>query len=280
MEKEGKGFFLTLPKANDTVVGPLPNRLHLVSFTGSHGVGKSTLIRELHKRLNNMGGDVNALIVPSASSVWFSQQQTQTPELKKYDDLDTLTLPASALVTGVSTAPIQDVTLRVKMQVELPTVMRGLIADQVSYVHEHVPATRRGVQTYLLVDRWFVDIMAYTSLKVQDPVLARDINNEARSQERQLFQWLLHQCITHGHQLYMTHVLIPAKACDFKAADDKPNRGTDDARSWEFFADRHVFETMIPSRVMSISRSPLEERVSDVLARIQTPYAGKEWMGG
>jgi hypothetical protein len=231
--------FRLMPQKSDAIVSHKPNLVHLVSFSGAHSVGKSTLISALSKEIPE-----NELkIVPSCSSEWFKRRQGIDPECKTYDDVNRL-------------------GLREEMQKELPFILGSLIGQVFN---------GKDKKRIILCDRWFSDIAAYTISELGMEKYNK-ICNLSEFSFPHLFHRMKQRALGNTIDFYFTEIFIPVSSCSHallrgEGPDGKP-RATLDQIEWEknynAVRDRYTFE----GHSLTIQSSSVSDRVAEVMRRI------------
>lgn len=214
--------------------------IHLVSFSGAHSVGKSTLISALKKSILKS----EIFTIPSCSSEWFRRKQKTNPECKTYDDVNRL-------------------GLREEMQSELPHILY-------EFVIENFIASRKD--SIILCDRWFSDIASYTISELGYEKY-QDIENSSPHYFESLIDVLKTKSVLKCIDFYFTEVFIPVSSCSHallrgEGPDGKP-RATLDQIEWEknynAVRDRYSFE----GHTLTIQSSSVSDRVEEVMRRIR-----------
>jgi hypothetical protein len=234
--------FRLMPKKSDAIVFHKPDLVHLVSFSGAHSVGKSTLISALSKEIPE-----NELkIVPSCSSEWFRRKQKTNPECKTYDDVNRL-------------------GLREEMQASLPAILSDLLHERFKFCFNECPG-----KNVILCDRWFSDISAYTISEL-GPQKFIDLE-ERFNKFFHIMQNLADISRYYGSEFFFTEIFIPVSSCSHallrgEGPDGKP-RATLDQIEWEknynAVRDRYTFE----GHSLTIQSSSVSDRVAEVMRRI------------
>ena len=205
-----------MPNPNH-LLGSKPGRINIITFTGAHGTGKSTLIAGLEEASDQADlGRVRK--TPSCSTFWFQKYQQEARSAAReipqtYDDINRL-------------------GLRDKMQGELPGDLKDLVLDT------FMEAIRRGLpgeQQLILVDRWFGDIATYTSLEMSEEKAEKyhELNFHFYNE---LISLLQSGSERFNGEVYLTHVFIPLAACAHampRGNEDGKMRATQPAVEWE-----------------------------------------------
>lgn len=226
-----------MPKKSDSI-STLSN-IHLVTFSGAHSVGKSTLIAKLQESIPS-----DLAILPSCSSEWFKQKQETNPECKTYDDVNRL-------------------GLREEMQASLPWILSSLIRKsfEVNFKESLV----------VLCDRWFSDISAYTISEMGfDKFLEQEKNTP--NYFGSLIYDLKTRCEAKRQNFYMTNVFIPVSSCSHallrgEGPDGKP-RATLDQIEWEKNYNAVRYRYTLEGHSLTIQSSSISDRVAEVMRRI------------
>jgi hypothetical protein len=230
-----------MPQKSDAI--HTSRNIHLVTFSGAHSVGKSTLISELSSQLNQ-DESCDTRIIQSCSSEWFKRKQKTNPECKTYDDVNRL-------------------GLREEMQASLPHILSELIIGSFTIRY---PET-----SVILCDRWFSDISAYTISELGfDKFFEQERNTP--NYFTSLIDTLRVKSEWGNINFYMTNVFIPVSSCSHallrgEGPDGKP-RATLDQIEWEknynAVRDRYTFE----GHSLTIQSSSISDRVAEVMRRI------------
>lgn len=221
----------------------------VITFSGAHSTGKSTLIKDLIASLD--GGPHRVSSVPSCSNEWFRRRAAMgtKPACTTYDDVNR---------NG----------LRKELQAQLPGILNDLLLEAVE------AAARMAVSEHpaiVLCDRWLTDVAAYSRHELGHEG-SRDLLTAAERVYEQIFKDLNNTASYRGVNLYLTHVFIPVASCQHQLTrgegpDGKP-RATLDQIAWEenYHADCHRLAS--PGRTLVISSSDRLRRVAEVRARI------------
>lgn len=179
--------------------------LTLVSISGAQAVGKTTLLNGMADMLASRG---TVVITPSFGSAlfrrWHARELRDAPvPVATFDEIDRR-------------------GHREWFQRKLP--------DALSFEVERAVQDR---PRYVLVDRWFPDIMAHTRLGLpRDEIACNQIRRLCVARNVQLDE-MLTQCYAKVHVL---HVFVPVSASSF------PVKGQDD--KFRATTDRHEFERL------------------------------------
>ncbi len=225
-------------------LGDEPRRLDIITFSGAHGVGKSTIVSDLTSSIQKSGDTV--LTIPSISTVWFKGYQkfaaeNSLPVPQTYDDINRL-------------------GIRQMMQMEMPALLAESILSRLP--------PKLTSDTIILVDRWFSDIMAYTALE-----LPEDVTVDLAKMSQQVYQRLMDRLTavsnSHNGSLYLTHVFVPAASCAHEMprgqTADKAHRGTQPSDQWEqAYARFNTFTE--PERTLVLTTSDRVQRVAEITA--------------
>lgn len=223
--------------------------LTVVTFSGAHATGKTTLLGDLVARLEDEN-DTSIFVAESCSSELFRRIQTGSVRLpdgaqvpKTYDDLNRL-------------------GLRAFFQRSLPDALSFEVESAVlRAVNDHPYAAR----TYVLVDRWFVDILAYTVTESTDEKLHAEVRDLCASRLHELQTWML----THAKTLRVLNVFVPVKASNFKVSATSKFRATGDRGAWET-ACLSRWKELIPGRrgMLPLSSSDRKRRVAQIVEHL------------
>src|SRR4029079_13394973 len=107
---------------------------------------------------------------------------------------------------------------------EVEQAMMRLLADR--------PLPPRA---FLLVDRWFPDIYAYTHMESQDSALRADVKALCVDRLTQLSTWLL----THARQVRVLNLFVPVQFSKFRVPRSTKFRATGDRAAWERICVEH-----------------------------------------
>lgn len=216
----------------------------IITFSGAHGVGKSTIIEDLKQRCANPQQRV--YVLPSISTFWFKNCQVQAEAAglevpKTYDDINRL-------------------GYRERMQREMPQILANKLVVEV----ERAIDLGGGI---ILVDRWFSDILAYTAIEL--PEIADEMAGQAHVIYNRMLADLNRQANKYKGSLYLTHVFIPASSCAHEtprgATAEKAHRGTQPVDLWESAYARFNRFTD-DKRTLVITTSDRPKRVGEILA--------------
>jgi hypothetical protein len=217
----------------DSVLSPPSRRLHVVTFTGAHGVGKTTLVADIAESLKRAGAPV--LTQHSISDLWFRAEQSHRVQdglepLTTYDDINRL-------------------GLREKCQRDLVSVLKNYFLCNIGNVLIDLRMFYKAQAAYLLCDRWFSDIFAYTEMECKDPAFVEQQHQQIRQTASQVIEKAMTLAVEDGFGFAVTNVFIPLASCDHIAQDAKPNRGTCDPVQWEVACRRILPFVTIPEHV-------------------------------
>lgn len=222
--------------------------LIVVTFSGAHGTGKTTLLGDVQIRCVAKLGRKRVVTTPSVSSMLFHRIKAgkvkppggAVPE--SYDEIDELGLRQW----------FQE-TLPTSLCFDLEAASQGLSA-------------RRGVASplLLLVDRWFADIYAYALVEAPDgaPAVAgkcRDGYSMAASHLEGAFR-----------RVKILNVFVPLSASQFPTTGQEGKfRATCDRDTFEA-ACLDGWSTILPSRpTVTVSTPDRTGRVAEVLSAIE-----------
>lgn len=212
----------------------------VVTFTGAHGVGKSTMIKDLTTALQNR--NIRIDLIPSCSQVWFSMH----PEVKNYDDVNRL-------------------GLRYEMQRQLPEILEELIFRSMHKILQNPCMT-----SLVLVDRWFADIATYSAIEL-GAGKASGLDQGIGACYRRIMD-RLRDCETKaGIDVYLTHVFTPLASCQHElpagVTTEKINRATGSQVAWEIAYGQHGSRFCPEGRTLVISSPDRLRRVEEILGR-------------
>ena len=213
-------------------------RWHFLTFSGAHGVGKSTLLADCADAYTALGLHVST--VPSCSSHQFAEWRVRNPGLNTYADIDRL-------------------GLRVAWQAALPITLNALLSRAVSAL----PAC----DSVLLVDRWHCDIDAYSAMEIQDPAQLSMLSAMAQSSCTFARNLVFAAADRAGAIVDEVHVVVPLACSNFLINQSKPNRGTCDRSIWERHLLGDIANYCQPEQVFHVDAQDRQERVGQILAR-------------
>lgn len=218
--------------------------LTLLTFSGAHGTGKTTLSDDVAKRIEIAGIDV--IKIPSCSSEQFRRWARKT-QVRTYDDINRL-------------------GLRVEWQEGLAGLLRDSVVDALNKINPLRP-------TCLIVDRWFSDIQAYSAMEVADPDELDRLHGICKAMCVSTLAEFYHLAELHYLQMEQCHVIVPIMSADF-VIDNKENRGTCDRTTWEKHFTRNVGDFGHSHYVHRIVASDRQTRVGEVLRGIGLSVSG------
>lgn len=203
------------------------SELVVVTFSGAHATGKTTLLSSVAEALRKRHGEMAVLTTPSFSSTLFARLRSRslknmpTPKpVDTYDDLNRL-------------------GIRNWFQLQLPESLSFEVETGL-HILRGVPAATQ----FLLVDRWFPDIYAYTKIECADVNLHWRVKNLCVDRAAQLEA---HMRQTHSKARLLS-VYVPVAACDFKpSGQDGKFRST---------ADRELFDRLCIEGWGAVSSAP------------------------
>ncbi len=206
--------------------------LVVVTFSGAHATGKTTLVQSVAAALRARHGDLSVLATPSFSSTLFARLQSRSLKemptkhpVKTYDDLNRL-------------------GLRNWFQSRLP--------DSLAFEVETAAQILCGIsspQHFLLVDRWFPDIFAYTTIECTDANVCWSVKNTCNARRAQVEADLRAQFAS----VRLLSVYIPVASCSFKpTGQDEKFRAT---------TDREVFDQLCVEGWSAVSSAPPDLRI-------------------
>lgn len=196
-------------------LGTRLGRVNILTFSGAHGVGKSTLVSDLKRWATDRMDPIRCSCVPSVSTHWFKGYQEHArkhglPVPETYDDINRF-------------------GIREMMQREMPSILSEKVLQEV----DRALALGGGL---VLVDRWFGDIAAYTTLEMEAG-RAAELHSESQGIHRSLLDALNRRANNYAGSLFLTHISIPSSACQHEMpvgpTADKAHRGTTPTELWE-----------------------------------------------
>ena len=190
--------------------------LRLITVSGAHATGKTTLVEALCAYLGEM--DHPYAVAESMASEAFRRVSAG------------VVLPPEGIET--SDLPDYDSIDRAGVRGWFQSLLPGILAEQVKAAAEK--ASSQGGQmkpATVIVDRWFVDIHVYTMMSVFGGEARRE-RAEALSVVREAHDTLVAE-LTSKFDLYRDHWFIPEESCTFERGDqDGKFRGTCDPTEW------------------------------------------------
>lgn len=235
-----------MPNPNH-LLGSKPGRINIITFTGAHGTGKSTLIAGLEEASDQADlGRVRK--TPSCSTFWFQKYQQEARSAAReipqtYDDINRM-------------------GLRDKMQSELPKTLLELVSKSFS---DALAESKPGERQLILVDRWFGDIATYTALEMP-PEKAEKYNELNVDAYNSMIGYLKSWASSFNGEVYLSHVFIPLSACAHampRGNEDGKMRATQPAVEWEHVYAR-VNRYTADDRTVVISSPDRLRRVAEV----------------
>lgn len=169
-------------------------RLYLVTISGAHGTGKSTLADDLRRTLSAREGRTCA-VAPSCATLLFERMRDGHVEVpggvipQNYDDLNRL-------------------GLRWFFQQRLPDVLATAVELTAHRLAQDSPHPERA---FLVCDRWFPDIYAYTHVESKDTALRADVIERCRSRCDDVLDYLQGAAET----ITMLNVFVPLGSSNF-----------------------------------------------------------------
>lgn len=225
------------------------SNLILLTFSGAHGTGKTTLASELAAELRKRYGAPAVVMAPSCSSMLFERMRAgrlvlpdEAPMPATYDDIDTF-------------------GLRGWFQKHLPSSLAFEVEGAVLRAQER-PVKR----LFLLVDRWFPDIYAYTHVESSDDKLRAEVLKLCQDGNEALMDYLT----TRFGQVKLGNVYVPLAASKFAIVDqDEKFRATCDPQVWEdvCLENWHRVVPQLPS--LNITSTSRRGRVTEVMSIVE-----------
>jgi hypothetical protein len=214
--------------------------IKIITFTGAHGIGKSTMIKDIGMALQNR--NIRVDVIPSCSQQWFSMH----PEVKTYDDINRL-------------------GLRQEMQRQLPEILESLLVSSLMKIFQNPPMT-----SLILVDRWFADIATYSVIEL-GAGKAAELDQGIGSCYRRTLDRMRDCESKAGIDVYLTHVFTPIASCQHELpagiTAEKTNRATGSQSAWEVAYDQQGSRFCPAQRTLVISTSDRLQRVEEILRR-------------
>lgn len=228
------------------------HNLTLITFSGAHATGKTTLLGDLAEELSKRP-DTAVFQTESCSSKLFERIRSGTVHLpagaqipKTYDEINAL-------------------GLRGFFQEALPNALAFEIEAALLRARaDHSPKGR----TFLLVDRWFADIFAYTLIESSDATLHERVLGRCRERLSDLFPYLL----GHTRLLRVMNVFVPLKASNFRVEASDKFRATCDRALWEQLCRDRWTDVVGDTRALFVvTRSNRKARVTQLLSCLESP---------
>lgn len=223
-------------------------KITLVTVSGAHATGKTTLISDLREELSQ-DPNVHVEVVPSCSSWLFEQLRSGkvqalsrgTPQ--SYDDIDSM--------------GYRDVFQRT-----LPDALASLVEIARTKILADRPLPSH---VYLMVDRWWPDILAYTHIEVKSPT----VRGEVEERCRMLKNLMVSELLEATDRLRAVHLFVPVSASPFAAVNEK-FRATCGREEFEAMALR-LWRPACGDRAhfYRVTNSDREQRKTEVLSRIR-----------
>lgn len=222
-------------------------KVRVISFSGAHATGKTTLIADLRERLKDSSQGVIA--VPSASTLYAQQLSKELGQELSYKE-------------------INDLGLRQRTQYQLPSYMSALIRQAVGAAFATLitqPATRTVEAVNVLVDRWFSDIAVYNVQEgIEDPRILKEPLDCFLQ-----FQKLMEQAcmfLDIEHSFY--HIKTTVEGSEGFEVDESKFRANTDPREWETIFNV-IWNYYTIGETAVISSGGRDERVSQCLSLIE-----------
>lgn len=226
---------------------PTPKpELVLISASGAQATGKSTMLSALARGLISNGASV--VCTPSFSSRLFERWTARKLRHAPAPVLDFDSIDAKGH--------------REWFQTQLPESLSFEVESAVQVLRQ--ASTRFN---YLLVDRWFPDIMAHTCLGMpKDEVAHRQIRRLCQGRHAQLLSEL-----RVAFDLLVLHVFVPVSASGFPVrGQDGKFRATTDRTAFETVCLREWSAVVGRAPDLTVSTSDLNTRVFDITTAINT----------
>lgn len=224
--------------------------LTFITFSGAHGTGKTTLAEDLRRSLFN-ASDTNVAVVDSCSSALFELIRTKKVRLPKgteipqtYDDINRM-------------------GLRAFFQRRLPDSLAfGIESTVLKLVGDRPYAPR----TYVLADRWFPDIYAYTEMESADVRLHVEIRKKCNERLHETLSWLA----SYAAHLRVLNIFVPLAASDFHVPPSSKFRATCDRAVWEGCCLRNwnAIVGEYKKAQLRLTKSGRTERVNQILEHL------------
>lgn len=224
--------------------------LHLISFSGAHATGKSTLLNDVANGLREYPA-TSVFTVESCSLRLFERIRDGslvTPNgkiPKNYDDINRL-------------------GLRTFFQRQLPDALAMEVEATLLRAVEDRPLNE---STYVIVDRWFTDIYAYTETEIRLAQTRASVLESCRVS----LSSVLASCLTRALGFRLINVFVPLHASRFDADVSAKFRATCDRPRWERTCTSNWQRVVGPnSEPFVITASDRRERVAQLLARFSS----------
>ena len=211
---------------------------HLITFSGAHSTGKSTLITDLKENLEQHG--CNVKVVPSCSSEWARRRS-----ITDYSDINRL-------------------GLRKEMQGDLPYILQDFILKAAGI------GEQKDSDLFILCDRWFGDIRTYSKLELGESF--HDVDCHLFKAQKEVKEQLIEHCFYLGYSLAFTHVFVPVTSCKHLLQVGEVGskfRATMSHQTWEDAYNEVGSEYTPPDRTQVISSSDRHGRVEEIVGRIR-----------
>ncbi len=220
-------------------------KIHVVTFSGFSGTGKTTLAGEVKKKLESDGAKV--LVIESVASQVFAEYTAKHSDILTYRDLD-------------------EKGRRLDFQYELLRALKKSIKDLTyNLAYKRIPV--RNV--YILIDRWFFDIDCFTRCEVFPGEEADKFSATALEYIEEATSRLLMLSLALGCQGLMTHVWCRVSGGYFAAMESKASRAPESRISnWESFMLSYSKDN---PHFIEIIQPVLSERTATLFDRITMP---------
>lgn len=238
-----------------------PGLIVLISFSGAHGTGKTTLVNALRDALTTESGHEPKVhvpvVLPSVSTQWqhgeANRREAQgLKPLTCYDDIDKL-------------------GLRNRCQRELGVMLSMNVTDAITQVIGK--GLGEGHVATIIADRWYPDIATYTDQTMPQNAangkMAKTLNRILGEHQQTMMQRVTKRVGKAGLSFCFLNVAIPRMPEINGGADERAERATTDADEWEkLFWPHWERYTRQPDRYV-VEVADLQQRVAGLRQRIQ-----------
>lgn len=229
--------------------------LILLTFSGAHGTGKTTLVGDVRRELQRRYGRGVVFTVPSCSSRLFERIQRGSVELPEGSEV-----PASY-------DEIDELGLRAWFQSSLPSQLAFELETVVLEARQVRPPKKRVVA---LVDRWLPDIYAYTAIEESDARVCNEVLTRCRETHDALRSYL--DMVYESVKVITVFVPLAASRFAIEGQDDK-FRATCDRQEFEDQCLRNWTRVVPSLPSLTIASSGRSGRVAEVLSVVEEATA-------
>lgn len=219
--------------------------IRLITATGAHGTGKTTVLDDLEDRLSKTTQAV--IRVPSVSTVYANQLSEKMGRKLTYDEINAL-------------------GMREEMQYQLPIYLLSMLRHALRAAVGTLvmaPATGRKVEIVnILVDRWFSDIAVYN---LQENVTNLQILQEPKRCCDELEEGMRKAIGFLDIEVKVIHFLTTVSASEGFQVDEEKFRANTDPTKWEEILG-HVHHTYAIGSSYALQAGSRDERVRECLS--------------